>query len=177
MWCFSLTLYNLINFIISDISNLGSAHIFSNMIITTIHLFFFNFIHLIFLDFRNIIPLFYYTLCHIPCKIIHLTFLNSIPLHFIPLYITILHSIFIFSQDKKKDIIPFYSNNTDITSFFIFTHATIILITQTLGRRDLSSCFVVHICTFYSSYSSNFAFLFISFKIFRAKMEPTKTFL
>lgn len=48
-----------------------------------------------------------------------MTFLNSIPLRFIPLYITILHSIFIFSQDKKKDIIPFYSNNTDITSFFI----------------------------------------------------------
>jgi len=44
--------------------------------------------------------------------------------------------------------------------------------TQTLGRRDLSCCFLVHICVFYSSYSSHFAFLYASSKIFRAKMEP-----
>ena len=43
---------------------------------------------------------------------------------------------------------------------------------QTLGRRDLSGCFLVHICVFYSSYSSNFAFLCTSAKIFRAKIEP-----
>ena len=43
---------------------------------------------------------------------------------------------------------------------------------QTLGRRDLSGCFLVHICVFYSSYSSHFAFLYTSSKIFRAKMEP-----
>lgn len=43
---------------------------------------------------------------------------------------------------------------------------------QTLGRRDLSGCFLVHICVFYSSYSSYFAFLCTSPKIFRAKMEP-----
>ena len=43
---------------------------------------------------------------------------------------------------------------------------------QTLGRRDLSGCFLVHICAFYSSYSSYFAFLCTSSKIFRAKMEP-----
>ena len=43
---------------------------------------------------------------------------------------------------------------------------------QTLGRNDLSGCFLVHICAFYSSYSSNFAFLFTSAKIFRAKIEP-----
>ena len=43
---------------------------------------------------------------------------------------------------------------------------------QTLGRRDLSSCFLVHICAFYSSYSSYFAFLCTSSKIFRAKMDP-----
>ena len=141
------------------------------MIITTIHLFFFNFIHLIFLNFRNTISLFYYTLCHIPCKIIHLTFLNFIPLRFIPLYIIIQYSIFIFSQDKKKDIIPFYSNNTDITSFFIFTHATIIFYSNSWAR-DLSDCFSIHIYVFYSSYSSYFAFLCISSKIFRAKMEP-----
>ena len=48
----------------------------------------------------------------------------------------------------------------------------IVWITQTLGRRDLSGCFVVHICAFYSSYSSYFAFLCTSSKIFRAKMEP-----
>jgi len=45
-------------------------------------------------------------------------------------------------------------------------------IIQTLGRRDLSGCFLVHICVFYSSYSSYFAFLCTSPKIFRAKMEP-----
>lgn len=121
------------------------------MIITTIHLFFFNFIHLIFLNFRNTISLFYYTLCHIPCKIIHLTFLNFIPLRFIPLYIIIQYSIFIFSQDKKKDIIPFYSNNTDITSFFIFTHATIIFYSNSWARIYLTvsrytfMCFILHI--------------------------------
>ena len=43
---------------------------------------------------------------------------------------------------------------------------------QTLGQRDLSDCFLVHICAFNSSYSSYFAFLCISSKIFRAKMEP-----
>lgn len=46
-------------------------------------------------------------------------------------------------------------------------------IIQTLGRKDLSGCFLVHICTFHSSYSSYFAFLCTSSKIFRAKMEPT----
>ena len=45
-------------------------------------------------------------------------------------------------------------------------------IIQTLGQRDLSGCFVVHICAFYSSYLSYFAFLCTSSKIFRAKMEP-----
>ena len=44
--------------------------------------------------------------------------------------------------------------------------------TQTLGQNDLSGCFLVHICVFYSSYSSYFAFLCTSPKIFRAKMEP-----
>jgi hypothetical protein len=44
--------------------------------------------------------------------------------------------------------------------------------TQTLGRRDLSGCFLVHICMFYSSYSSLFAFLCPSHQIFRAKTEP-----
>ena len=42
-----------------------------------------------------------------------------------------------------------------------------------LGRRDLSGCFSVHICAFHSSYSSYFAFLCTSSKIFRAKIEPT----
>ena len=45
-------------------------------------------------------------------------------------------------------------------------------LTLSLGRRDLSGCFLVHICVFYSSYSSHFAFLCISSKFFRAKMEP-----
>ena len=48
----------------------------------------------------------------------------------------------------------------------------VVWITQTLGRRDLSCCPSVHICAFYSSYSSYFAFLYTSSKIFRAKMEP-----
>ena len=47
-----------------------------------------------------------------------------------------------------------------------------IFIIQTLGRRDLSGCFLVHICACYFSYSSYFAFLCTSSKIFRAKMEP-----
>ena len=47
---------------------------------------------------------------------------------------------------------------------------------QTLGRRDLSGCFVVHICGFYSSYSSYFAFLCTSSKIFRAILEPALIF-
>ena len=47
-----------------------------------------------------------------------------------------------------------------------------IFIIQTLGRRDLSGCFSVHICVFYSSYSSYFAFLCTSSIIFRAKLEP-----
>lgn len=42
---------------------------------------------------------------------------------------------------------------------------------QTLGLKDLSGCFLVHFCVFYSSYSSYFAFLFTSSKIFRAKIE------
>jgi len=46
-------------------------------------------------------------------------------------------------------------------------------IIQPLGRRDLSGCFLVHICAFCSSYSSYFAFLCTSTKIFRAKMGPT----
>ena len=45
-------------------------------------------------------------------------------------------------------------------------------LTLSLGRRDLSGCFLVHICVFYSSYSSHFAFLCTSSKFFRAKMEP-----
>lgn len=49
-----------------------------------------------------------------------------------------------------------------------------VFIIQTLGLRDLSGCFQVHICVFYSSYSSHFAFLYTSSKIFRAKMEPAK---
>ena len=44
--------------------------------------------------------------------------------------------------------------------------------TQTLGRRDLSGCFSVHICVFHSSYSSYFAILCASSKIIRAIMEP-----
>ena len=47
---------------------------------------------------------------------------------------------------------------------------------QTLGRRDLSGCFLVHICAFYSSYSSYFAFLCTSSKIFRAKMESRTSY-
>ena len=55
-----------------------------------------------------------------------------------------------------------------INTSFVGIH----LFIQTLGRRDLSGCFLVHICAFYSSYSSYFAFLCTSSKIFRAKMEP-----
>ena len=47
---------------------------------------------------------------------------------------------------------------------------------QTLGRRDLSGCFLVHICAFYSSYSSYFAFLYTSSNIFRAILEPSLIF-
>ena len=39
-------------------------------------------------------------------------------------------------------------------------------------QRDLSDCFLVRICVFYSLYSSYFVFLCTSSKIFRAKIEP-----
>lgn len=39
-------------------------------------------------------------------------------------------------------------------------------------RRDLSGCFLVRICVFYSLYSSYFVFLCTSSKIFRAKIKP-----
>lgn len=52
------------------------------------------------------------------------------------------------------------------------THIKSPFITRTLGRRDLSGCFLVRVCAFYSSYSSYFAFLCTLSKIFRAKMEP-----
>ena len=45
-------------------------------------------------------------------------------------------------------------------------------IIQTLGQNDLSGCFLVHICSFHSSYSSYFSPLCTSSRIFRAKMEP-----
>ena len=44
-----------------------------------------------------------------------------------------------------------------------------IFITQTLGRRDLSGCFLVHICAFHSSYSSYFAFLVPHLKFLEPK--------
>ena len=52
-----------------------------------------------------------------------------------------------------------------------------IFIIRTLGWRDLSGCFLVHICVFYYSYSSHFAFLCTSSKFFRAKIEPSKPFI
>ena len=39
-------------------------------------------------------------------------------------------------------------------------------------QRDLSGCFLVRICVFYSLYSSYFVFLCTSSKIFRGKIEP-----
>ena len=64
------------------------------------------------------------------------------------------------TQKKQK-------TNLCINSCFYSSELTI-----SLGRRDLSGCFLVHICVFYSSYSSHFAFLCTSSKFFRAKMEP-----
>ena len=43
-------------------------------------------------------------------------------------------------------------------------------------NEDLSGCFLVHICAFYSSYSSYFAFLYTSSNIFRAILEPSLIF-
>ena len=57
----------------------------------------------------------------------------------------------------------------------VYAGSQILLLIQTLRRRDLSGCFLVHICAFYSSYSSYFAFLCTSSKIFRAKTEPYNT--
>ena len=54
----------------------------------------------------------------------------------------------------------------------VFAVSEAVFTIQTLGLRDLSGCFQVHICVFYSSYSSYFAFLCTSSQIFRAKMEP-----
>lgn len=56
------------------------------------------------------------------------------------------------------------------TAFFAVSEA--VFISQTLGLRDLFGCFSVHICEFYSLYSSYFTFLCTSPKIFRAKIEP-----
>ena len=67
------------------------------------------------------------------------------------------------TQKNKRQI----ETNLCINSCFYSSELTI-----SLGRRDLSGCFLVHICVFYSSYSSHFAFLCTSSKFFRAKMEP-----
>ena len=67
------------------------------------------------------------------------------------------------TQKNKRQI----GTNLCINSCFYLAEFTL-----SLGRRDLSGRFLVHICVFYSSYSSYFAFLCTSSKIFRAKMEP-----
>ena len=67
------------------------------------------------------------------------------------------------TQKNKRQI----GTNLCINSCFYLAEFTL-----SLGRRDLSGCFLVHICSFHSSYSSYFAFLCTSSKIFRAKMEP-----
>ena len=67
------------------------------------------------------------------------------------------------TQKNKRQI----ETNLCINSCFYLAELTL-----SLGRRDLSGCFLVHICVFYSSYSSHFAFLCTSSKFFRAKMEP-----
>ena len=67
------------------------------------------------------------------------------------------------TQKNKRQI----GTNLCINSCFYLAEFTL-----SLGRRDLSGRFLVHICVFYSSYSSHFAFLCTSSKFFRAKMEP-----
>ena len=67
------------------------------------------------------------------------------------------------TQKNKRQI----ETNLCINRCFYSSELTI-----SLGRRDLSGRFLVHICVFYSSYSSHFAFLCTSSKFFRAKMEP-----
>ena len=67
------------------------------------------------------------------------------------------------TQKNKRQI----ETNLCINSCFYLSELTL-----SLGRRDLSGRFLVHICVFYSSYSSHFAFLCTSSKFFRAKMEP-----
>ena len=67
------------------------------------------------------------------------------------------------TQKNKRQI----GTNLCINSCFYFAELTL-----SLRRRDLSGRFLVHICVFYSSYSSHFAFLCTSSKFFRAKMEP-----
>ena len=67
------------------------------------------------------------------------------------------------TQKNKRQI----ETNLCINRCFYLSELTI-----SLGRRDLSGRFLVHICVFYSSYSSHFAFLCTSSKFFRAKMEP-----
>ena len=67
------------------------------------------------------------------------------------------------TQKNKRQI----GTNLCINSCFYLAELTL-----SLRRRDLSGRFLVHICVFYSSYSSHFAFLCTSSKFFRAKMEP-----
>lgn len=85
--------------------------------------------------------------------------------------------------ESEKSVLPIHSYLLFLYHFFTFiqkskrslgsTHICIPILT--LGRRDLSGCFSVHIYAFCSSYSSYFAFLRISSKIFRAKMERAIT--
>lgn len=80
---------------------------------------------------------------------------------------------FRINNAKISRVIILLSNRTlSVLKCPVYKGFQKIFIIQTLGRRDLFGCFLVHICVFYSSYSSYFAFLCTSSKIIRAKMEP-----
>lgn len=84
---------------------------------------------------------------------------------------------FRINNAKISRVIILLSNRTlSVLKCPVYKGFQKIFIIQTLGRRDLSGCFLVHICAFYSSYSSYFAFLCTSSKIFRAKMESRTSY-
>ena len=70
-----------------------------------------------------------------------------------------------FSIEKSDD---FGKSGKKIINLFI----------QTLGLRNLSGCFSVHICVFYSSYSSHFAFCIPRPKFLEPKWsQPVKSII
>ena len=88
-----------------------------------------------------------------------------------PLKVQLIRSEHFFLSPEKKEVKNVRNAKKQKTNLCINSYFYSSELTLSLGRRDLSGRFLVHICAFYSSYSSHFAFLCTSSKFFRAKME------